>query len=74
MSNTMKLKKYIGEIVKNRRKELNMTQADLQDYADVGPTTLSNLENGEVNITIDKLGEILDTLGLDLKLEIKEKV
>ena len=70
----MSLKKQIGQIIKNRRKELKMEQVDLQDYAQVGSTTLSKLEMGKLNITIDNLEKITEVLGLELIIKVKEKI
>jgi len=70
----MNLKEEIGRIIKNRRKELSMEQTDLQDYAQVGSTTLSKLEMGKLNITIDNLEKITEVLGLELIIKIKEKI
>ena len=70
----MNLKEEIGQIIKNRRKELNIEQTDLQDYAQVGSTTLSKLEMGKLNITIDNLEKITEVLGLELVIKVKEKI
>jgi len=70
----MDLKQEIGKIIKSRRKELNMEQVDLQDYAEVGSTTISKLENGKLNITIDSLERIMEVLGLELTLKVKQKI
>ncbi len=70
----MNLKEKIGQIIKDRRKELNMEQTDLQDYAQVGSTTLSKLEMGKLNITINNLEKITEVLGLELIIKVKEKI
>jgi len=70
----MNLKEKIGQIIKHRRKELQMEQSDLQDYAQVGSTTLSKLEQGKLNITIDNLEKITEVLGLELVIKTKEKI
>jgi len=67
----MSLKQRIGEQVKKRRIELRMEQVDVQDYAEVGSTTLSRLEQGKANITLDKLEKILEVLGLELIVKVK---
>jgi transcriptional regulator with XRE-family HTH domain len=67
----MNLKSLIGLAIKTRRKELQMQQVDLQDYAEIGSTALSNLEQGKANISIDKLEKILEVLGLELTLKVK---
>jgi transcriptional regulator with XRE-family HTH domain len=71
MDDKMGLKQTIGEQVKKRRIELKMEQVDLQDYAEVGSTTLSKLEQGKANITIDRLEKILEVLGLEVVVKVK---
>ena len=67
----MSLKQTIGEQIKKRRAELKMEQVDLQDYADVGSTTLSKLEQGKANITVETLEKILEVLGLEIVVKVK---
>lgn len=67
----MNLKQKIGEQVKNRRIELRMEQVDLQDYSGVGSTTLSKLEQGKANVTLETLEKILEVLGLEVVVKIK---
>ena len=71
MDDAMSLKQRIGEQVKMRRIELRMEQVDVQDYAEIGSTTLSRLEQGKANITIDRLEKILEVLGLELFVKVK---
>ncbi len=71
MDNEMGLKKKIGEQIKSRRIELRMEQVDLQDYAEVGSTTLSKLEQGKANITVETLEKILEVLGLEIVVKVK---
>ncbi|MFA6195322.1 MAG: helix-turn-helix transcriptional regulator [Sulfurimonas sp.] len=68
----MELKEKIGIIIKKRRKELNMEQVDVLDYAEIGSTTLSRLEKGKANITIDTLQKIVEVLGLEVIIRVKE--
>lgn len=67
----MSLKEIIGAFIKQRRKELNLEQTDLQDYAEIGSTTLSRLEQGKANITIDTLEKIAEVLGLEIIIKVK---
>lgn len=49
--------------IKNRRKELNLTQRDLAEkcgYTD--HTTITKMEKGEVDITFGRLKKIADAL------------
>ncbi len=67
----MDLKSEIGQKIKHRRKELGLEQVDLCEMAEIGSTTLSKLEQGKGNITLDSLEKILTVLGLTCMLEIK---
>jgi transcriptional regulator with XRE-family HTH domain len=66
------LKSSVGEQIRQRRLELGLEQRDLQDYAQIGSTTLSRLEQGKANITLDTLERILEVLGMELALKVKE--
>jgi len=67
----MDLKEKIGTEVKKRRLALNMEQVDLQDYAEVGSTTLSKLEQGKANVTLETLEKIFEVLGLEIVVKVK---
>lgn len=67
----MALKQRIGEEIRKRRIELKMEQVDVQDYAGVGSTTLSKLEQGKANVTIDTLEKVLEVLGLEMVVKVK---
>ena len=67
----MDLKEDIGLVIKQRRKELGLEQVDLCEMADIGSTTLSKLEQGKANITLESLQKLTDVLGLKFSLELK---
>ena len=66
------MRKLIAEEVLKRRQQLNMEQKDVSDYAGSSLGTISKLENGKANISIDNLEKILDTLGLEIVIRIKQ--
>ena len=66
----MNLKKKVGEEIRDRRKSLRMEQIDLQDYSGVGSTTISKLEQGKANITLETLEKIFEVLGLEVIVQI----
>lgn len=68
---TIDLKSKIGLTVRQRRKDVSMNQEDLLDYAEISPATLSKLEQGKANITIDALQRVLDVLGLEMQIVTK---
>lgn len=61
----------IGKAIKERRKMLKITQRTLAELAGVGINTLTKIERNEGNPSLDVLERILDTLGLELQIGIK---
>jgi len=61
----------IGQQIKERRKSLKVTQRQLAELAGVGINTLTKIERGEANPSLGVLDKILDTLGMELTLTIK---
>jgi len=67
------LVRQLGETIKNRRKELSITQPHLAELAKVSTNTLCKLERGQGNPSLDVLNKLVEVLGLELKLEVKKK-
>lgn len=65
-------KQQIGKIIKTRRKELSIDQLTLADLAGVGINTLVAIERGSGNPKTDTLLSVLDTLGLQIKITLKD--
>lgn len=63
--------KNIGKIIKARRKMLGLRQDQLADISGVGINTLTKIERGEGNPSIETLKKVLDSLGLELSVIIK---
>lgn len=66
------LRVSIGEQIRLRRKELMITQPDLADIASISINTLYKIEGGQANPTIEVLGKILDVLGLEITVGVKQ--
>ncbi|WP_024994378.1 helix-turn-helix domain-containing protein [Phocaeicola paurosaccharolyticus] len=66
------LRVAIGEQIRLRRKELMITQPNLADIAGVSVNTLYKIERGQANPTIEVLGKILDVLGLEITVGVKQ--
>ncbi|MBD5357906.1 MAG: helix-turn-helix transcriptional regulator [Bacteroides sp.] len=65
-------RRKIGEIIKNRRKKLNINQPTLAMLAGVGLNTLVAVERGNGNPKIETILSILDTLGLTIDIKLKD--
>ena len=62
----------IGESIKNRRKELGITQPHLAELANVSTNTLYKLERGQGNPSLEVLNKLAEVLGMELKIEVKQ--
>jgi len=60
------------EFVKNRRKALSLTQEDLSKKAGVGLRFIRELEQGKVNLRMDKVNQVLSLFGHELA-PVKQK-
>ena len=65
---------HLGKIIKERRAVLGISQQDLSDYSGVGISTIKDLERGIGNPSIVTLQKILDVVGLELVLQVKQTV
>jgi y4mF family transcriptional regulator len=61
----------LGETIKNRRKELGITQPHLAELAEVSTNTLYKLERGQGNPSLEVLNKLADVLGMELIFEVK---
>lgn len=62
----------IGDQIRLRRKELMITQPHLADIAGISINTLYKIERGQANPSIRVLGKILDVLGLEISVGVKQ--
>jgi len=60
------LKFKLGQMIKVRRKNKNMSQAQLAEKVEISAKYLGEVERGEGNISIDKLERIAIALGCPL--------
>lgn len=67
----MKIKK-LGQLLKNRRNELSINQIDLSEISGVALHTISDIESGKGNPTFAVMMRILDVLGMDIKIKVKD--
>ena len=59
---------YFGEIIKNRRKELHMSQEDLAEKVGKKRPYISRIENGE-DIRLSNFALLANALGLSIELK-----
>lgn len=66
----MKIQK-IAKIIQERRDYLNLTQKDVAEMAGITFKSISEIELGIRNSSINTLNKVLDVLGLELSVQIK---
>ena len=62
----------IATVIKERRSLLGISQKDLAEFAEVGISTVKDLERGVGNPSLQTLQKMLDVLGLEMILKIKD--
>ena len=62
---------HLGETIKKRRKELNITQPHLAELAGISTNTLYKLERGQGNPSLKVLNKLSEVLGMELILKVK---
>jgi HTH-type transcriptional regulator / antitoxin HipB len=58
----------IGRTVRESRRVLRLTQKELADLSGCGPDFVYDVERGKHTVRLDKLMQVVDALGLELKL------
>ena len=66
------MQQEIGKAIKERRKKLGINQQTLADLSGVAVNTVVAIERGEGNPQLSTLLMMLDTLGLQLDINIKQ--
>lgn len=64
----------IGKVIKERRALLGISQQDLAEYSGVGVSTIKDVERGVGNPSLQTLGKILDVVGMEIVLQLKQTV
>jgi transcriptional regulator with XRE-family HTH domain len=67
------LVKDFGESVKERRRELGITQPHLAELAEISVNTLYKLEKGQGNPSLEVLTKLAEVLGMELIFQVKKK-
>jgi len=62
----------IGSVLKKKRQELHISADDLAVIAGISRRTLFYIEEGSANPSLETLSKVLDALGLEIKIVVKE--
>lgn len=62
----------VGCIIRKKRVLLKIDQKALSELSGISVHTLSNIEAGKGNPTVAVLGKVLEVLGLELQIKVKD--
>lgn len=62
----MHIMKNLSDFVKERRKEVNLTQEEFAERAGVALTVVRKIEQGKTNMNLDKVNMVLRMFGHEL--------
>jgi y4mF family transcriptional regulator len=62
----------IASFIKEKRKNLGLTQTDLAEKAGVGLRFVRDLEQGKPTLRLDKVNQVLDLFGSEMGVIRKE--
>jgi y4mF family transcriptional regulator len=62
----MHIMKQLAEFVKERRKEVNISQEEFAERAGVALTVIRKIEQGKTNLNLDKVNQVLKMFGHEL--------
>ena len=60
-----------AELIKRRRKELRLTQIDLAEMSGIHQRSISTIESGVANPSLDAMNKIADILGLEVTVIVR---
>ena len=64
----------VQEVMKERRKKISITQQDLAEMAEVGISTIKQIESGKGNPSLGTVEKIMEVLGMEIKFEVRRTV
>jgi y4mF family transcriptional regulator len=62
----------LTKFIKDKRKNLGLTQKDLAEKAGVGLRFIRDLEQGKATVRLDKVNQVLDLFGSEVGVIRKE--
>lgn len=66
--------KRLGERIREERRRLNLTQAQLAEAIDISDTYMGAIERGERSLTLDTLVRLVNRLGVTIDYLLSDSV
>ena len=64
----------LAQVIKSRRKTLDISQQDLAEMAGIGLATIKNIERGRGNPSIGTVSKILGVLGMEIEYKVRQTI
>lgn len=64
----------LNEIIKSRRKVLDISQLDLAEMSDLSLATVKDIERGKGNPSLSTVLKIVNVLGLEMSFNVRQTV
>ena len=64
----------LTEVIKSRRKALDISQQDLAEMAGIGLATIKDIERGKGNPSIGTVSKIMGVLGMEIEYKVRQTI
>ena len=64
----------LAQVIKSRRKTLDISQQDLAEMAGIGLATIKNIERGKGNPSIGTVSKIMEVLGMEIEYKVRQTI
>lgn len=64
----------LAQVIKSRRKTLDISQQDLAEMAGIGLATIKNIERGKGNPSIGTVSKIMGVLGMEIEYKVRQTI
>ena len=64
----------LREVIKARRKVLDISQQDLAEMSGISLPTVKDLERGLANPSLSTISKLLDVLGMEIVYRVRQKI
>ena len=64
----------LREVIKARRKVLDISQQDLAEMSGISLPTVKDIERGLANPSLSTISKMLDVLGMEIVYRVRQKI
>ena len=64
----------LREVIKARRKVLDISQQDLAEMSGISLPTVKEIERGLANPSLSTISKLLDVLGMEIVYRVRQKI